>query len=319
MKTYFITCAVAWLLIAQTVLAASRREAYQDFDRGSFDEAQKKFESIYHEHPDSGDDLYNLGVAQYKGGRYKEAQQSFQGAVQRLQGKDRVRALYNRGLSEIKLNELTQAQKSLQEALSYDLENQQVKDNLSWIDEQLKKQNQDQKKDQEQKDQNKDQEQKDQNKGQQNPSQNKEKSGQDKQNQNQQQKQSGEQGQKDKEKNSNQNETQKNAEQPGSSPKTSDSQQTDRQKQQSSEGKDNATKNPTTQRAESGADKNQTKEDTQQSMATGADGQKIQAKKGSLSPEAAQKILRSVDDRVGRIMVPPDGEARPQQKNQNDW
>ncbi len=315
---------MAGLGMPQSGWGAGQRDAYRRFSEGDFGGAVKKFEEIAQKERNF-DNLFSLGVAQYRHQQYKEALESFSAAASMGNPAEKSRALYNKSLAEIKLNAMDDAQKSLQEALSYDLENQAVRENLEWVNQQIKNQLPS---DSPQQAEGNDPQPKEQNQGE-------NQAGQSKDSEDRQNSQSGDgHSSQDQEKSAHNSPNGKKAESPQSpkgsmadnhsrNPEESEQQKNSQGQGASSSDEKSGNTPPDNQQAGSAGAQNQASGGNQdgasKNQATGADGKVLDGKK-VLSREAVQRLLRSVDDRIGQRVVPIDPRDQPQQQNNtNDW
>lgn len=315
---------MAGLGMSQSGWGAGQRDAYRRFSEGDFGGAVQKFEEIAQKERNF-DNLFNLGVAQYRHQQYKEALESFSSAASVGTPAERSRALYNKSLAEIKLNAMDDAQKSLQDALSYDLENQAVRENLEWVNQQMKNHPPSESP---QQSEGNDAQQKEQ-------GQSENQAGQSKDAKEQQNKQSGDgQLSQDQGKSAQDSPNAKN-EEPSQSPQRdmadnkpknpdgAEQQMNPQGKGASSSDEKSGTIPPDDHQAGSAGAQSQTSGGNQNEVAknpvTGADGNGESGKK-VLSREAVQRLLRSIDDRIGQRVVPIDPRDQPQQQNNtNDW
>ncbi|MGE0174849.1 MAG: tol-pal system YbgF family protein [Oligoflexales bacterium] len=151
-------------------------------DTNDYKKEEKRYEAMVNKDPSNLEDVYNLGVAQYKQKKFEQAKQNFERSAAASDKEMKLRSLFNLGNTNVQLGDLQAAKQALQQALSYDLDNAAVRENLQWVEEQLKnKQDQQQNKDQQQ---SKDQQQDQQN--QQNQQQDKQSQSQDQQQEDQQ-------------------------------------------------------------------------------------------------------------------------------------
>ena len=131
---------LAWGLIANFQVAFGQaKEAYQALEEGRFDEAIELYQNALRDDPTHAEWLYNLGVAYHKKGQWQEAAQKFTEASKAQVGAEKARSLFNAGTSHIFAEDLSRAKELYKEALSLDLDNQKIKDNLAWVEEQLEK------------------------------------------------------------------------------------------------------------------------------------------------------------------------------------
>ncbi|RZA23457.1 MAG: hypothetical protein EOP10_12715 [Proteobacteria bacterium] len=102
------------------------------------------------------EESFHQGVALYKANKMDEALAAFQAAAQSSDRPLKAKALHNAGLIQIEKKEAEPALKSLRDAAAFDNESVEIKENLQWLlahikeEEIKKKQEQDQKHDQNQ-------------------------------------------------------------------------------------------------------------------------------------------------------------------------
>lgn len=186
------------------------RKGNRLYEKGNYAGSETQYhraEGIDEPVPDAS---FNVGDALYKQGKYQEAAGNFsESADASKEPGKQAEALYNLGNALLKDNKFSEAIEAYKKSLLISPDNIQAKYNLAYAQDQLKKQqeqqkqdqeNKDQKQDQDQKDQNKDkqkqdQDKNDQNKDQQQNNQDKDNQGQDQQDQQNQQNRQNQQGQ----------------------------------------------------------------------------------------------------------------------------
>lgn len=175
------------------------RKGNRLYEKGNYAGSETQYhraEGIDEPVPDAS---FNVGDALYKQGKYQEAAGNFsESADASKEPGKQAEALYNLGNSLLKDNKFSEAIEAYKKSLLISPDNMQAKYNLAYAQDQLKKQQdqqkQDQNKDQQKQDQNKDQQNKDQNKDQNKQDQNKDQQKQD-QNKNDQNKDKQQNGQ----------------------------------------------------------------------------------------------------------------------------
>ena len=251
-----------FLLVAPPALADAESRARAAYDKKDYTAAAGAFKEAVGEDPDAFAPSYNLGVSEYRAGRYEEAKTAFQAAARTPDGRQRSRALFNLGNTHTALKDLKAAKQAWQDALGYDLENKAIRENLKWVEEELKKQQEQEKQADQQ--------------------------NQDQQNQDQQQQQA--------QQNQDQQQQQQQAQQ-------------DQQNQAQDEQKH--------QDGQAG------QEPDQGNQGAGSSGQKPEERKLSrreLDKQEADKLLRSVEDKVSQYMFRPgNGRMEGRSRNGNDW
>lgn len=256
--------------------AADARDGARAFKAQDYAKAEEAFQSAVRQDPTNLDQWYNLGVSQYKQGKLNEAKESFSRAAQHPRPDGKMRALYNLGNTQAMLQQFDAAKQAYQQALSYDLNNQAIKDNLAWVEEQLK-----------------------------NPPQQQEQQQQDQKN-DQQQDQKDEQ-QKQESKESQQSQSQKN------DPKKQQ-QSPEKSQQNKSEAEDQKKQDDQQKQGDSTSEK----PDENRDQSSGEESSQNQGEAKQLEREDAERVLRQVEDQLGRNRVQDqgDGEAKGQK---NDW
>ncbi len=278
-------------------LADNLGAAYRAYEQGQFEEAAKGFKQHSLQKPLDLDQVYNTGVSLFKKGEFAEAANYFDRAKQSADLKLKSKAAYNKGLAMAMEKRWDAAEAEFQEALSFDNDNQMIADNLAWAKQQKKQQKpEDQKQPpQDQNQQNADEkqsEQKDQ------------KQAQDSKSENSQQKEpekSGEKTPEDQQKSGDQNQQQKAQEKLAEK-----AQQTLPEKQpQASEQDHSKGKSPDGRVPPGGDSKNRSP-------------QSLTLKE--MQQQEAEKLLRSVDDRIGTyILTPEQANMEGKSRNGKDW
>ena len=172
-----------FIALNRPIVARDGHEAFADKD---YQQAARQFLKEEIDNPDDLELTYNRAVSQYFNKNYQGAASGFAKATK--DPKLALKSWFNLGNSQVALNRLEDAKHSYQQALKIDPNNHKAKENLEWVNQQLKQQ-QEQKnqQDQQQQDQQKqDQQQQDQ---QQQDQQQQDQQQQDQQKQDQQQKQ----------------------------------------------------------------------------------------------------------------------------------
>jgi Ca-activated chloride channel family protein len=260
-------------------------------------------------------EAFNQGVGQYRSGDFKGAEDKFKAAAQSSDPGLRAKALYNLGSARAQQGRFKESAAALDEALKLDPDNQRIKENLEFVRQQKEEQppeqqKQDQEKSQESdqedsdKDQNKQQEDSDQKQpDQQNPSQ------QPQPESSQQQSSSGEKGNKDQQENSGGQPS------PQASPQA-DSGKTGEQKD-SSEANQTAGASNSPQPASSEAP---TLASSPGPSSGTQSGEPVQVQPGQISPQQAEQLLRSVDDKISKYLYRPEGTPKnPPKQGNKDW
>ncbi len=129
-------------VISDTVWAGlAGVEAYQN---GNFKEAQKKFEAELQKKPDHPVNHYNLGNSYYRTENYEEAYSHYLNALNLAEDASlREKALYNLGNSAYRLNNLEESIDYYDRVLQLNPENEKARANKEFVENQLKKKEQD--------------------------------------------------------------------------------------------------------------------------------------------------------------------------------
>ena len=299
-----------FLLVAPPALADAESRARAAYDKKDYTAAAGAFKEAVGEDPDAFAPSYNLGVSEYRAGRYEEAKTAFQAAARTPDGRQRSRALFNLGNTHTALKDLKAAKQAWQDALGYDLENKAIRENLKWVEEELKKQ-------QEQEKQADQQNQDQQNQDQQNQDQQNQEKQADQQNQDQQnQEKQANQQNKDQQNQDQQNQDQQNQDQQQQQAQQNQDQQ--QQQQQAQQDQQNQA-----QDEQKHQDGQAGQEPDQGNQGAGSSGQKPEERKLSrreLDKQEADKLLRSVEDKVSQYMFRPgNGRMEGRSRNGNDW
>ncbi len=153
--------ALALLTLPAPLQAGPLQEGYEAYQNGAYDRAVEKFLQGQLDDPDNPQVLYNLGNAYYKKGDYAAAQNQYSQALSKADEALKAQLLYNLGNSAFRQGALEEAVKNYKAALQLAPDDSQAKENLAFVEEQLKQQ-QEQKQQQQQQQQQEQQDQKDQ-------------------------------------------------------------------------------------------------------------------------------------------------------------
>ena len=148
MKRNFASAAVGILLVAPVwaapnpvtearfVLAMQRGKAA--YDRGDQANSEKEFRSALALRPDSLEARNNLGAAQYRAGRFAEAQQSFEKSGESTRSQLLARSAYQTGNSLFRQKKLAEAATAYKTALRWNEKDQDARFNLQVVLDQMK-------------------------------------------------------------------------------------------------------------------------------------------------------------------------------------
>ena len=294
--------------------------AFDAYDSGKFEEASKALQSFATSQP-SQVASYNAGVAAYKAGHPDDAMKAWEraSAGNGLDPLLKAKALHNLALVKIEKKELEAARDSLKEALSFDNDNKPIRENLEWVEEQLKQKNPDQQQKDEKKDQNQDSKQPDQEKkdqDQQKQDQNQNQADKDKDKEKQQKDQDSKSAEQKGENKDNKDQDSKSQDQKSAEEKQKEDQAKKDQQSASGKPKDEKDKKPEGKDEKSMAEQQKAKEQDQ-SKDKGQDEKAMSAsqeqqaankdKEGQvimtpaeLKSQEAERLLRTIDDKIGR-------------------
>ena len=290
--------ALVLLSLWTTLAFASPSSALRDYKDGNYEKALKEYEQILQRKPDDARLHFNAGTAAYRNGRFAEATNQFNAALNSPDLKLQESAYYNRGNSSYWLGEKAPDPKQRSEAWErslkdYDLtlklnpQDVDAKFNRDFVKKRLEELKQQQQQQQQSKQDKSDQQKQDQQQQQQ-------QNDQDKQQQNQQQQQQAKQDQSQQQQDSSQQNQQQQAEQ-----KKQDQQQQQAAQQQQQQQ----------QQASSQAQQNQ-EEKERQAAAYAA---------GQMTPEQAQQLLDAQKGEERMLPVKPEGKPVDRSRPIKDW
>lgn len=300
------------LMVPAPLSADGLGDAYKAFEKGQYEEAAKAFQNHSAKQPEDFDQLYNTGVALFQKGELEAASKFFDRAKQAKDPQLKSRAAYNKGVAMGQQQRWAEAETEFQEALSYDNDNVKIQENLQFA-----------------------REQKNQQKPQQNQAQNN--ANNDPNQQKDEQKQSGDKSQEGTSPEQDQKQAAKEsaAGEKDQSPKQADSQSKAQPQNQASEPKDKAgsseakdgkpQQEPSQSLAENkGSAGKETAKGTSaepgaaQEGASSSEQQVLTLK--DLKQQEAEKLLRSVDDRIGSyVLTPEQANTEGKSRNGKDW
>ena len=132
-------------LLTTPLFADKAREGEKLYQEKKYGEAAEKFLEAEVEDPENFQHSYNKGVSQYKAGDYGKAAEAFQKSTRSEDPDLKKKSLYNLGNALYKKGDLEGSVKAFEQAIKADPENQKIKENKKWVEEQIKKQKQQQK------------------------------------------------------------------------------------------------------------------------------------------------------------------------------
>ena len=140
-----------------TAWAGPLQEGYKAYQQGQYDQALKKFIEGQVRDPDRPEVLYNVGNGYYKTGNFKAAGDYYRQALTQADPQLKPKLFYNLGNTAYRQGNLQEAVRNYQAALKLAPKDTQAKENLAFVEKQLKNpqqpqnQNKDAKQDQQQK------------------------------------------------------------------------------------------------------------------------------------------------------------------------
>lgn len=246
--------------------------------------------------------LYNLGVHLYQQQRYAEALSLFQQAASAGDERLKSQALYNQGMAELMLKQYSEALAAWRSALSYQLDDQQIAENLQWLERHLEQMESEQEKEQQQQQQQQSQNSDEQDSGEKNEKGEDQKLAEQDQQQGEPNQSEPESDQKPEESLSQQE--QQNGESQQQEPEESTEQLTEQQ----SGSKDEQDRDASN---EQGSDQQPTAEqDGKEEVILSAEQMELQD---------AEKLIRSVEDKIGRFHIQVDRETLRRRQGENGW
>lgn len=108
-------------------------KANRDYQKGSFDKAQKLYEAILEKDSNRGDIHYNLGNTHYRNGKFPEAEKNYLESLNSQDPKIREDALYNLGNARYRQNDLQGALDYYNKALEMNPDNREAELNRDFV------------------------------------------------------------------------------------------------------------------------------------------------------------------------------------------
>ncbi|MFW7377715.1 MAG: tetratricopeptide repeat protein [Oligoflexus sp.] len=252
--------------------------------------------------------MYNLGVNLYEQQRFAEAAALFQQAAATDDDRLRSQALFNKGMSEFEQKQYQQTLETWRSALSHQLDDTIIAENLQWLEEHLERMEEQEKQTQ----QNPDEQQDEQNIDQ----ENQEKSNQDgeKQQGNQDEQDIAEQKESDSQPQSSDQSQENQNSQSESMANEENQQQQDADSQQSENSNSQMAEQDPEEESSDGSALN-----PNQQMAAEQEGEEQVLTQEQMEIQDAQKLIRSVEDKVGRYHIPIDRETLRRRQSKNAW
>ena len=145
---------LALLLLCLLPRSGKAEDGHRLFEQKKYQEAAQEFLNQEINSPDDLEAVYNRAVSQFHAGDYANAASGFAKAAQAQDPQLANKARFNLGNSQVARQRLKEAQQAYEEVLKNDPHDKKAAENLAWVKEQIKKQqqqkNQNQQKDQEQ-------------------------------------------------------------------------------------------------------------------------------------------------------------------------
>ncbi len=113
------------------------------FEQKKYQEAAQEFLRQEIANPDDLTAVYNRAVSQFRAGDYAAAAQGFAQAAQAQDSQLANKARFNLGNAQVALQRLQEAQQAYEEVLRHAPHDQKATENLAWVKEQIKQQQQD--------------------------------------------------------------------------------------------------------------------------------------------------------------------------------
>jgi Ca-activated chloride channel family protein len=143
-----VVCIV--LTLPAPLRAGPLQKGYEAYQQEAYDRAVEQFVQGQLDDPDNPRVLYNLGNAYYKKGDYAAAQNHYSQALSKADPALKAQLLYNLGNSAFRQGALEAAVQNYKAALQLAPEDIQAKENLAFVEEQLKQQQEQQQQEQQQ-------------------------------------------------------------------------------------------------------------------------------------------------------------------------
>lgn len=113
--------------------AGDREDAAEAFTAGRYDEAVAAYLRAEVRSPHDEEIRYNRAVAQYRAGKYEDAEKGFASLLTARNADIAGKAAFNRGNAAAMAKNLDQAEASFREFLEKTPDSQEAKDNLAWV------------------------------------------------------------------------------------------------------------------------------------------------------------------------------------------
>ncbi len=157
MRVFFCLFGLAWCLATPALAQSAHKELRagdKEYVRENYSAAQQHYQEAVRQNPGSLNATYNLGCAEYRQGKYPEAEKAFQQAVAGSQlPATKADALYNLGNAQLNQHKWSDAIEAYQNSLRLRPGDPATKQNLQMAKQKLKEEQQQQKQKQQQKQQ----------------------------------------------------------------------------------------------------------------------------------------------------------------------
>lgn len=155
--------AAALLLPLPAAQANDTRDGMAAYEKGDFDKALKHFTDAQLQDPEKPQLLFNVADAYYKTGNFDAAAEHYKQALETDDTQLKRKALYNLGNAEFRRGKAKEAIARYEAALAIDPDDRLTKENLAFVRQALEQQKQEQSSDKNDQDRKDDQEQKQEN------------------------------------------------------------------------------------------------------------------------------------------------------------
>jgi Ca-activated chloride channel family protein len=129
-------------------IAGPLQEGYDAYQQKAYDKALKQFIDGQLQDPDNPSVLYNIGNAYYKTGNFDAAKEHYLQALAKAPPELKHSLLYNLGNSAYRTGALQEAVENYKAALQANPDDRQTRENLAFVQQQLKQQQQQNRQDQ---------------------------------------------------------------------------------------------------------------------------------------------------------------------------
>lgn len=281
----FFSVSLIGVLQSRNIFAEPSKKAEEAFQKKEYNTASKLFMDAEIEDPSELKHIYNRGISQFYEKKYDESIQAF---LKSSQSKDldiKKKSLFNLGNTQVAKGDLQGAVRSYDQLLKLSPKDKETKENKIWVEEQIRKREQQKQKNKDDSDKNK------------------------------------EEKKKDKEDKSEQNRDKQSEKQENKENKSNQSDDNKENKQQQSQQESESQKKDKEQQNQS-KESNQSKKDSRQSQTAESLDEKnqsgVQNEKQLMTKEEAERILRVIDDLEKVYGMPPKIKGKPKEVKK-DW